>query len=77
VVFEVTHPFHPHRGTRWALRTRQMNWGEIASFISMRRAVYARCSRHGQTWAKTMLSRKHRLDAHGSDRTIYCGYTLF
>ncbi|MGH8229866.1 MAG: DUF5372 family protein [Steroidobacteraceae bacterium] len=28
MVFEVTHPFHPLRGTRRVLRTRQMNWGE-------------------------------------------------
>jgi len=28
VIFKITHPFHPKRGTRWVLRTRQMNWGE-------------------------------------------------
>jgi hypothetical protein len=28
VIFEITHPFHPKRGARWVLRTRQMNWGE-------------------------------------------------
>ncbi|MGH7879568.1 MAG: DUF5372 family protein [Candidatus Binataceae bacterium] len=26
--FEITHPFHPKRGARWVLRTRQLNWGE-------------------------------------------------
>ncbi len=26
--FEITHPFHPKRGMRFVLLTRQLNWGE-------------------------------------------------
>ena len=28
VTFEVTHPFHPQRGTRWVLKNQRHNWGE-------------------------------------------------
>jgi len=28
ITFEVTHPFHPLRGTRWILRNQRQNWGE-------------------------------------------------
>jgi hypothetical protein len=27
-VFTITHPFHPLRGRRFVLTTRQLNWGE-------------------------------------------------
>ena len=26
--FEITHPFHPKRGTRFVIATRRQNWGE-------------------------------------------------
>lgn len=28
MTFEITHPFHPQRGTQWVLVTRKGNWGE-------------------------------------------------
>ncbi|MGC2461426.1 MAG: DUF5372 family protein [Steroidobacteraceae bacterium] len=28
MTFEVTHPFHPLRGTRWVLRNQGQSWGE-------------------------------------------------
>jgi hypothetical protein len=28
IAFEITHPFHPKRGSKYVLVTRQLNWGE-------------------------------------------------
>ncbi len=37
--FEITHPFHPKRGTRYVLATRRQNWGEdrVMYFDAQRR----------------------------------------
>jgi lipopolysaccharide biosynthesis protein len=39
VHFEITHPFHPKRGTRYVLATRRQNWGEdrVMYFDAQRR----------------------------------------
>lgn len=37
--FEITHPFHPRRGSRYLLATRRQNWGEdrVMYFDAQRR----------------------------------------
>jgi len=65
VSFEITHAFHPRRGTRFAVATRRQNWGEdrlmyfdaqgrlrsiLTSWTSLADADAFTQASHGRSW---------------------------